>query len=260
MSTSGKAAERPISDETLMRFADGDLPAEEHAFLAARLAAHPEARARLRAYRFTKEKLPQAFAVALDVPSELIDRCLPAAVERRPRWPRLTWRFPGWPVPALAGLSAACAVAASFWLLQGDPRSELAPLLGIPPPSVARALEATAIGDGADLGGGVRLEPVATFASRDRQWCRQFQLSTGNEIRADALACRREGSWRIAVASTARPRPLHAAPGTFSPGGERDDPVSAMRDQIISGDVLTLADEQRLIGAERWERAVTLRP
>jgi hypothetical protein len=247
--------ERPLTDETLMRFADGDLPAGEHAVIAGLIASRPEERARLRAYSFTREELPRAYAKALDVPSELIRRCLPP-VERRLRWPRLAWAFPGWPVPALAALAAACVgvVTASFFLQQRPQHSEFSVLFGVPPPAVVHALEATFTGEEVAVGEGVRVQPVMTFAARSGKWCRQIQLSVGNEIRADAIACRTAGTWRIAIASAERRRPLQPQPGLdYKPAGSVDA-VADMRDQIIDGNILTPADERRLIATEQWQR------
>jgi hypothetical protein len=248
--------ERPLTDETLMRFADGDLPAGEHAVIAGLIASRPEERARLRAYSFTREELPRAYAKALDVPSELLTRCLPPA-ERRLRWSRPVWALPGWPVPAIAALAAACVgvVTASLFLQQRPEHSEFSVLFGVPPPAVVHALEATLTGEDVAVGEGVRLQPVMTFASRSGKWCRQVQFSVGNEIRADAIACRSAGTWKIAVASAERRRPLYPEAGLdYKPAGAVDA-VADMRDQIIDGNILAPAEERRLIATERWQRA-----
>ena len=60
--------EGPVSEATLMRFIDGDLPLREHAFVAGLIAAHPEETRSVRAYRFTRHQLPAAFEAALHVP------------------------------------------------------------------------------------------------------------------------------------------------------------------------------------------------
>src|SRR5262245_11217334 len=98
--------EGPVSEPTLMRFVDGDLPPREHAFVAEIIAAHPEQTHSVRAYRFTREDLPGVFAAALDVPPELMRRCLPASAcaARRSGRQRPARVMPGWRVtsPALA--------------------------------------------------------------------------------------------------------------------------------------------------------------
>ena len=47
----------PVSEVTLMRFVDGDLPPREHAFVAELIAAHPDATRSVLAYRFAKGEL-----------------------------------------------------------------------------------------------------------------------------------------------------------------------------------------------------------
>src|SRR6185295_3965898 len=67
-----------ISDELLMRFADGDLSPDEQSMLAAELARNPELATRLEAFRFTREELAGAFAPALHLSQPLMQK-LPAA-------------------------------------------------------------------------------------------------------------------------------------------------------------------------------------
>src|SRR6516225_10454846 len=91
--------EGPLSEATLMRFVDGDLPPREHAFIAGLIAAHPDASRSVLAYRFTNEELHGVYDEAMNVPEELINRCLPAADR-----PSLRSLLPGWwpTAPALA--------------------------------------------------------------------------------------------------------------------------------------------------------------
>jgi hypothetical protein len=127
--------EGSVFEATLMRFVDGDLPPREHAFVAGLIAAHPEASRSVLAYRFTNEELRWVYDVAMNVPAELIDRCLPAADR-----PNLRSRLPSWRSTALA-LAASLAlllVGAAGWVLREATKSDVAAFLGIAPPTHAK--------------------------------------------------------------------------------------------------------------------------
>jgi anti-sigma factor RsiW len=122
----------PVFEATLMRFVDGDLPPREHAFVARLIAAHPDASRSVLAYRFTKtnDELRGAYDVAMNVPAELINRCL-AAADR----PSLRSRRPGWR-PTLLALAASLALllaGAAGWILREATQSDDAAFLGIAP-------------------------------------------------------------------------------------------------------------------------------
>jgi hypothetical protein len=249
--------EGPVSEATLMRFIDGDLPPREHAFVAGLIAAHPEETRSVHAYRFTRHQLPAAFEAALHVPPELISRCLAGSAPHarralRPRWRGLRWRLAALPLAACIALLIA---GAAGWLLRDAMRSEVAGLLGVPPASLRYALEATLTGEVADLGAGVMLKPMSTFPSVDRRWCRHYVLlSDGDRKRGSGLACRAtDGNWRIDVQSVSR-SVQHQDPSMVAPAGVEDDPVASYRDEIIGGNVLTKDNEKHLIKLERWNR------
>jgi anti-sigma factor RsiW len=64
-----------ISDETLMRFVDGDLSRDEQAVVAAEIVRDPQLEKRLEPFRFTKT-LAGFYAPALDVSPQLMERFL----------------------------------------------------------------------------------------------------------------------------------------------------------------------------------------
>jgi hypothetical protein len=249
--------EGSVSEATLMRFIDGDLPPREHAFVSGMIAAHPEETRSVHAYRFTRHQLPAAFEAALDVPPELINRCLAGSRPnaRRPLRPRSRgsrWNMATLPLAACIALLLA---GAAGWLLRDAMRSEVAGLLGVPPASLNYALEATLTGEIAHLGAGVMLKPMSTFPSADGRWCRYYVLLTdGGHKRGSGLACRAaEGSWRIAVQSVSR-SVQHQDRSMVAPAGVEDDPVASYRDEIIGGNVLTRENEEHLIKLEGWNR------
>ena len=249
--------EGPVSEATLMRFIDGDLPPREHAFVAELIAAHPQETKSVRAYRFTRHELPAAFEAAGQVPPELISRCLAgganASAPRPQRRSILSrWRVAALPLAASIALLLAGAVG---WLLRDAKRSEVAGLLGVAPASLQYALDATLTGEVALLGRGVVLKPMSTFPSIDGRWCRHYLLlSDGDQKRGSGLACRAaDGNWRIDVQSASRSVQRQDR-GMTAPAGSVDDPVTSYRDQIIGGNVLTKDNEERLIRLEGWGR------
>jgi hypothetical protein len=256
----GSAAEEgPVSEATLMRFTDGDLPPREHAFVAELIAAHPQETNSVRAYRFTRDELPAAFEAALRVPPELIGRCLAGGAADARRAPRpqrrsIRSRWHAAALPLAASIALLFAGAAG-WLLRDAKRFEVAGLLGVAPASLQYALDATLTGEVAPLGRGVMLKPMSTFPSIDGRWCRHYVLLTdGEQKRGSGLACRAaDGNWRIDVQSASR-SVQHQDRGMTAPAGSVDDPVTSYRDQIIGGNVLTKDNEERLIRLEGWRR------
>jgi hypothetical protein len=249
----------PLSEATLMRFVDGDLPPREHAFVAELIAAHPEVSNSVNAYRFTKEDLPGAYQTALQVPTELINRWLPEPTATG-RVTRLGARsvLSNWRPLAMAASVAAMIAGTAGWLLHEAAHPDLAALLGTVPPSMQRALNETLTGELAQLGGAVAIRPMSTFPSLERHWCRQYILSDGSNVGTAGLACRLGASWRIVAQSTSKRRPSPALAGEKAVGvpaaGAGDDVVASYRDQIMGGNVLTKEDEERLIRKERWGR------
>ena len=233
-----------------MRFVDGDLPPREHAFVAGLIAADLDATRSVLAYRFTKEELWGAYDVAMNVPAELISRCLPAADR-----PRLRSRLPGWRPTALA-LAASLALVlagAAGWRLLEAPRSDIAGLVGIAPPGLQRVLETTLVGNVVQLSGTWSAKVVATFPSRERSWCRQYTLSEGPQQRTRGIACRQGDGWHIVVQAASPQAPTPDDTHAFPAGG--DDPVASYANEIMGGNALGPEDEEQLIRNEHWKRA-----
>jgi hypothetical protein len=242
----------PVSEVTLMRFVDGDLPPREHVFIAGLIAAHPDAFRSVLAYRFTNEELHRVYDVAMNVPAELINRCLPAADRPSPRS-----LLPGWRPTALA-LAASLALllaGAAGWMLREATHSELATFLGIAPPGLQRVLESTLAGNVAQLSGAMSAKLVATFASRERRWCRQYAVSEGQQERAKGIACRHKDGWRIVVQAASRQAPTPGAAQGYWVLAGANDTFASYANEIMGGNgILGPEDEARLIRNEHWKR------
>jgi hypothetical protein len=242
----------PISEATLMRFVDGDLPPHEHTFVAGLIAAHPDVYRSMLAYRFTNEELRGVYDVAMNVPAELINRCLPGADR-----PSLRSRIPGWWPTALAlaaSIALVLAVAAG-WVLREATHSDVAAFLGIAPPGLQRALETTLAGKVAQLSGTLSAKLVATFPSRERRWCRQYAVSEGQLERAKGIACRHGHGWRIVVQAASRQAPTPSGAHGFGVPAGGNDPVASYANEIMVNSALGPEDEEQLIKSEHWKRA-----
>jgi hypothetical protein len=242
----------PVFEATLMRFVDGDLPPREHAFVAGLIAAQPDASRSVLAYRFTNEELRGFYDVAMNVPAELINRCLPAADR-----PSLLSRLPGWPTAlALAASIALLLAGAAGWVLREATHSDVATFLGIAPPRLQRALETTLAGNVAQLSGAMSAKLVATFPSRERRWCRQYAVSEGQVERAKGIACRHGDGWHIVVQAASRQAPTPGgAQGYWVPASAYDTVASYVNEFMVGNGTLGPEDEAQLIRNEHWKRA-----
>ena len=119
---------RPIPDSDLHAYLDGELSAERHADVAARLADHPEAARRVEAYRAQKQALRRLFDPVLDEPLPDGFKALAAPPRSAPaRW------LPAWSLQRIAAsLAIALVGAAAGWLAHDQYRPPS--LAGQPPP------------------------------------------------------------------------------------------------------------------------------
>lgn len=187
------------NDETLMAYADGELPPGERAGVEAALAADPSLAARVERLRRQRlqlrqayddvldEPVPPALLAALDAPAGAAAAAPREAARRAPRpaWPR--WR---------SGLALAAALVLGIALGRGF----LAPA----PMFAASATGLQAAGPLRDAldrrlasetaAGPVRL-PLS-FRTGAGQYCRAFVLARQRQA---GLACRDAGGWRINV-------------------------------------------------------------
>ena len=243
----------PVSEATLMRFVDGDLPPREHAFIAGLIAAHPDASRSVLAYRFTNEELHGVYDEAMNVPEELINRCLPAADR-----PSLRSLLPGWwpTAPALAASLALLLAGAAGWVLREATHSNVATFLGIAPPGLQRVLESTLAGHVAQLSGAMSAKLVATFPSREGRWCRQYAVSEDQQESAQGIACRHKDGWHIVVQAASRQAPTPGGAQGYWVLAGADDTFASFVNEIMGGNgILGPEDEAQLIRNEHWIRA-----
>jgi anti-sigma factor RsiW len=256
-----RVEDEPALDDLIMAYADGALAPAERSAVRDALARQPELMQRFESFLFTRGPLARPFDAVLAAPiPERLLRVLrdPAPPPRtRPTASLLSrladsFRMPAFS-PALA-IPAFLVAATAGWVAHDALRSDFVTLDNhglVASAPLQRALEQTAVGAAAGIAGGLTIKPTFTFASVQKTWCRQYQLSSHAGAQSGGLACRGEdGVWRV-VAHTAA-EPSSDAQGKTMPAGQGEDVLDGIRAQIKDGDVLGPNDEERLI-KQHWQ-------
>ncbi|MFA5938316.1 MAG: hypothetical protein WC809_03080 [Sinimarinibacterium sp.] len=194
------------SDEQLMAYADGELPAAEAAAIAALAESDPAVARRIHAFAATRALLQQSFAQA-----EIPQRTLQFLREGAASAPRARRRLPRWlPMALAASFVAGIAIVLLMDTLRGG--AGFAPTAA--PAALQAALEGTASGVPVERvidGRSVELLPLATLQTADGRYCREYSLTPldpGGAAAERALACRDAGgAWQRQSA----PAAAHAA-------------------------------------------------
>lgn len=245
---------QPISDETLMRFADGDLPPVERAFVAAAIAGDPELAKRLEPFRFTRERLAGAYEATLEIPERLINALPPANGPTLSRPILLLLFFRRSNIrQGLLGIALLTLLTSAVcgWLL----RDGLRPHWAGANAAMQRALDETPSNSTTQLENGTSIKLTSTFASIHKRWCREYVMLFSNSTQAAGLACRAaNGIWKVEIQQEpASPSRSSEETRKYEPAGPSErQPVADYRDRIFQADA-SQQDEELLI-AERWNR------
>ncbi|MBS0373934.1 MAG: anti-sigma factor [Proteobacteria bacterium] len=195
-----------VDEETLMRYVDGELDAEQHAALARRLASDPPLAARIAALEQQRDRLQRAYGAELSEPVPAALRAVLAApapaaavadlAQRRARGAARARRWAGREWAAMAASLALGVIAAQLWSA-GRAGPELALGAGglVARGRLAAALSEQLSGEG-DAGSGVRIG--LSYRDRAGAFCRAFVLQGARPV--SGAACRVDGSWRVGVA------------------------------------------------------------
>lgn len=244
----------PFTDEELVAYADGELPAARAEQIAAAARGDAAIAQRIQAFRDSRRVLREAFADSLDqpVPQKLLDLLAEPehsnVVAFKPRHTRLTtW------IPLAAAASVALAVGLGFSGVLA-PRS-ITPVVVADAGMLNTALETLASGVPLEQDGKEVL-PLATLRTAAGRWCREFEARSGAGAtlsKSRGLACREgNGTWEPRVIAGASLNPANPAnPATASgyqtaSGGEPD--LSAA---LGAAQRLTPGEEQDRI-ARHW--------
>jgi hypothetical protein len=224
-----------VDDETLSAFAEGQLPPEKVAVVAAAVAADPELAARLERLRALRGLLGGVKAEAPTPRSGLM-----AAARRAVAGPG-PW------IPALAAGVAGLAVGLAATFLRSE--TGLVDLkAGM---AVRGALEAALdeTASGMDLRrDGAAVSPLYTVIAADGRPCRVFRVSAQTAF--EGAACREGGAWRLQTLAPVAIR----GPGFDQASTAEPPALAAAMDAIGAGDPLAQAAEAELMAAG-WGRA-----
>lgn len=236
--------------QTLMAFADGALPPEEAARVAALVAADPDLARQVAELRAGRAAVRDAFAAVLREP--VPDRLIRAATGASPPGaapipppprpvasndnPPLRCPPPRWRLPAVAAAASLLLGLAGGWALApgGDPAG---------PGRLGRALEAALEGAPSGASAGVAL--LASHRLEDGGVCRSFAAPQG-EGRLLGLACREPaGGWRLRAAVAQQ------GGDAVRPAGGEDPLLAEMLERLGAAPAMAPAEERAAI-ARGW--------
>ena len=245
---------RTYTDEQLVAYADGELPAAESAAIAQAAAGDPALARRIERFVQTRRVLSEAFAAKLaePVPARLLEALAgPGKVVPLRRAAPRTWV----PLALAASVALGVGLSVSLWLPRGSGATATT-IAGLPPDAGAlgAALERKASGEPAMLaqaGRNYEILPTATLQS-GAGWCREFEsrLEGATPARARGVACREaDGQWRLVAAAAVGA--VAATGGDYAPAGAAGPDLSAAIGAVVR---VTPAQEQELI-RDNWKTA-----
>lgn len=199
-----------FSDETVMRYVDGELDEETSALLEAELATDADLNRRLEMFAETRLAAQEALRPMLDEPvPEQLRTSVEAMVAKAKGVPasqsapigkaRLFSPANDWMrLAAAACIAAVLGVAAGLMLGGREPASGLR-IAGIENEELAAALGSVPSGDGKTLDSGA-FKAIASFRDSQQALCREFELAMANDSRVSSVACVEAGKWKLRFA------------------------------------------------------------
>lgn len=215
---------KPLSDETLSAYIDGELPEAEADRITERLAAESQLLERLASLRRADQQVRQAFADVDQTPMpqavlNLLDRDADTAMGNQDtavpgsdRGQNNVVHMPpaGWRKALPHFVQVPVAIAASLalvvgWYLGGQLGGPTVPAnIPVPAgsgplamnPDLSRLLEHQLSAETVSIGTAGSGEVQLTFKDQQGDYCRQARLEGANRP-ALIVACRRDGSWQL---------------------------------------------------------------
>jgi anti-sigma factor RsiW len=274
-----------LSDETLMAYADGELPTVEMAWVATIVAGDAASRARLAMFTETSRSLREQFQAPMDepVPRHLVDLVLGGArpVDALPSaatTPRkvsvrhelsltaklmqfFTASQPRWQF-ALGCATALLIGLGSGWALHRAPVERNAQALAaltdgrvLAQGALQRVLETAPTGQHVALDNRQSIATIQarlTFRSHQQEFCRHYELVVRDGGHFAGIGCRgSDGRWQVQLHTQIAASRLST--GQTVPAGNDSSPdLAALLDRMIDGDALGGSEEAALI-AKRWQ-------
>jgi anti-sigma factor RsiW len=259
--------DRTFPDEMLMRFADGELDADEMAVIEKAMETDDDLVARVAMFIETKAQAQAALKPLLDEP---MPEKLKAAVEgmiaaKRADEKKRTGEERGtatvmpfearkaaarptvrqWTLPIAASLAAIVGGLAGYWAANTDERPAGGLwVAGIIRPALGEALATIESGKEIRLAGiSDRFRAIATFRNDEGELCREFEIDSQDRSTVMSVACRSGDEWRVSFAVVA---PGDA--GGYAPASSTEA-LDAYLSAIEAGDPLPAEEEAEALSA-----------
>jgi anti-sigma factor RsiW len=249
--------DKTFPDEMLMRFADGELDADEMAVIEKAMETNDELVARVAMFIETKAEAQAALKPLLDEP---VPEKLKAAVEGMlaakraedaraeaapatvvPFYARRAEPKPAgrqWTLPLAASIAAVIGGLAGYWAAGGSaPQKGVSSMAGIVDAAIGEALETVPAGQEVGLAAGGRLRAIATFRDEMQNVCREFELDSADRSTMVSVACHADGAWRVSFAVAAP-----GGTGGYAPASSTEA-LDAYLSAIEAGDPLSAEQE-----------------
>ena len=274
-----------LSDETLMAYADGELPAAERVRVETILHKDAASRARLAMFMATGKALAVHFREPMDepVPRRLVELVLggrekasKTSMTRRPD-ARPGWSssiaaglegvvaavWPRWPM-ALAYSAVLLAGTGAGWYLR-DTALRTTVASGklivqengriLAHGALRQALESGASGApilaSGRRGAGATVRTRLTFRTHENGYCRHYEAAQADGDQFAGVGCRiGEGLWQVKIHTPIAPRPT-AATATIVVGDDGSAAVTALVGRLMEGDALGAEAEAEILG-KQW--------
>jgi anti-sigma factor RsiW len=259
-------SDKNFPDEMLMRFADGELSADEMAVIEKAMETDDDLVGRVAMFIETKAQAQAAMKPLLDEP---VPEKLRAAVEGMitakraedakvgaqpasvvPFEARKTAARPAerqWTLPLAASIAAMVGGLAGYWAANSDERPPGGLwVAGIIRPALGEALATIESGKEIRLAGiSDRFRAIATFRNDAQELCREFEIDSQDRSTVMSVACRSGDEWRVSFAVVA---PGDA--GGYAPASSTEA-LDAYLSAIEAGDPLPAEEEAQALAEVR---------
>ncbi|WP_136658864.1 zf-HC2 domain-containing protein [Nitratireductor sp. XY-223] len=210
-----------FSDETLMAFADGELPPEEREAVERALENDPALGERVAAFLDSRMRAQDALKPLLDepVPEALAARVsgmigeqsnVTAFRQRQAGAPARRWALP------LAASVALVAGALGGYLagISGPDTESGLRMADLSQPGIVTALNSVASGAETGLAAGERFRAIASYRDADNTLCREFEVDHADGSTVVAVACLPDGTWELQFTVVAQQNSSGYAPAS----------------------------------------------
>jgi anti-sigma-K factor RskA len=203
-----------LDDETLMAYADGELPAEAAARVEKAMAEDEEIAERIAMFTQSRISVRQAFGAQSPVPDALTARirAMAEADSRQRAGEGATTNVvslaarrrtvPFWQLPIAASVALAVGVLGGWIGAPQDQAGGGLSIASLDDPALVSALETDQAGARTQIGDRAEVAVIASFLGADGSLCREFEHDSAGRT-VVAVACHRDEAWTLEFAVAA---------------------------------------------------------